>query len=92
MTGSAVTLLTPYPVKSLADEAPESVQTSLRGFDGDRLWAVRDIDGKLGSGKCTRRFRRMPGLLELSAAYEDGLVVDVVTPGTVRIHDTVRAR
>jgi len=30
---------------------------------------VRDVDGKLGSGKSTRRSRRMPGLLALTAGY-----------------------
>lgn len=34
---------------------------------GDRCWAVYTADGKLGSGKNTRRFRRVPGLLDLSA-------------------------
>jgi uncharacterized protein YcbX len=38
-----------------------------RGLVGDRLWAVRDPDGKLGSGKSTRRFRRMPGLFGFRA-------------------------
>jgi hypothetical protein len=38
-----------------------------RGLAGDRLWAVRDPDGKFGSGKNTRRFRRMPGLFDLRA-------------------------
>ena len=42
----------------------------LRGLHGDRLWSVRDPDGKLGSGKSSRRFRRMDGLLELTAAYD----------------------
>jgi uncharacterized protein YcbX len=40
---------------------------SARGLVGDRLWAVRDEDGKLGSGKNTRRFRRMRGLFQLRA-------------------------
>jgi uncharacterized protein YcbX len=38
-----------------------------RGLTGDRLWAVRDPDGKFGSGKSTRRFRRMPGLFGFRA-------------------------
>src|SRR4051812_39958664 len=38
-----------------------------RGLAGDRLWAVRDPNGKFGSGKNTRRFRRMPGLFDLRA-------------------------
>lgn len=80
-----VALLTRYPVKSLVGEDLESVQVSLRGLDGDRLWAVRDVDGKLGSGKNTRRFRRMPGLLELSAGYDDGPVPTVRFPDGKRL-------
>jgi uncharacterized protein YcbX len=38
-----------------------------RGLAGDRLWAVRAADGKFGSGKNTRRFRRMPGLFRFRA-------------------------
>ena len=80
-----VTHLTRYPVKSLVGEELESVQVSLRGLDGDRQWAVRDVDGKLGSGKSTRRFRRMPGLLELSAGYDDGPVPTVCFPDGKRL-------
>jgi uncharacterized protein len=58
-----------YPVKSLVGEALESAAVDTRGVEGDRLWAVRDADGKLGSGKSSRRFRRMPGLLDLTARY-----------------------
>jgi len=62
--------LSRYPVKSLGGERLDRVELDLRGVVGDRLWSVRDLDGKLGSGKSTRRFRRMPGLLELSASYD----------------------
>jgi len=41
-----------------------------RGLLGDRLWAVRDDDGKLGSGKDSTRFRRMAGLLGVAARYD----------------------
>jgi uncharacterized protein len=59
-----------YPVKSLVGEGHlESAVIDNRGIAGDRLWAVRDVDGKFGSGKSTRRFRRMPGLLALAARY-----------------------
>lgn len=54
-----------YPVKSLLGESLDAVDVETRGLDGDRLWAVRDPDGKLGSGKNSHRFRRMPGLLDL---------------------------
>jgi uncharacterized protein YcbX len=56
-----------YPVKSLLGEVVEATRADSRGLAGDRLWAVRDTDGKLGSGKNTRRFRRMPGLFDLRA-------------------------
>lgn len=46
-----------------------------RGLAGDRLWAVRDPDGKFGSGKNTRRFRRMPGLFQLRAYAADPVPV-----------------
>ncbi|MBA3841757.1 MAG: MOSC domain-containing protein [Actinobacteria bacterium] len=58
-----------YPVKSLVGERVAAVEIDARGVVGDRLWSVRDEDGKFGSGKSTRRFRRMDGLLELSATY-----------------------
>ncbi|GGQ43278.1 hypothetical protein GCM10010166_09520 [Couchioplanes caeruleus subsp. azureus] len=48
-------------------EVVPDVRVDRRGVVGDRLWAVRDPDGKLGSGKNTRRFRRMPGLLGFQA-------------------------
>ena len=56
-----------YPVKSLLGESVPSAGVGARGVAGDRGWAVRDPDGKLGSGKNTRRFRRMPGLFRLRA-------------------------
>ncbi|MGH3729727.1 MAG: MOSC domain-containing protein [Micromonosporaceae bacterium] len=54
-----------YPIKSLLGESVQTATIERRGLAGDRLWAVRDHDGKLGSGKDSRRFRRMPGLLSL---------------------------
>ncbi|MGW6915987.1 MOSC domain-containing protein [Kitasatospora sp. NPDC054939] len=56
-----------YPVKSTGGEQLDSVEVEVRGLAGDRLYAVRDSAGKLGSGKNTRRFRRMDGLLRLSS-------------------------
>jgi uncharacterized protein YcbX len=56
-----------YPVKSLLGEVLPAAAAGDRGLRGDRLWAVRDPDGKFGSGKNTRRFRRMPGLFTLRA-------------------------
>jgi uncharacterized protein YcbX len=56
-----------FPVKSMRGEVVPTADVGVRGLAGDRLWAVRDPDGKLGSGKNTRRFRRMPGLFALRA-------------------------
>ncbi|MER5781761.1 hypothetical protein ABT104_08560 [Streptomyces mobaraensis] len=39
---------------------------------GDRLYAVRDAEARFGSGKNTRRFRRLPGLLRLRSRHPDG--------------------
>jgi uncharacterized protein len=58
-----------YPVKSLGGERVVASLASPRGLLGDRLWAVHDAEGKLGSGKNSLRFRRMPGLLGLTARY-----------------------
>jgi uncharacterized protein YcbX len=56
-----------FPVKSMLGEVVPAATIGARGLTGDRLWAVRDADGKFGSGKNTRRFRRVPGLFRLRA-------------------------
>ena len=56
-----------YPVKSLLGEQLEEVRVEERGVVGDRLYAVTDRNGKIGSGKTTRRFRRLDGLFDLRA-------------------------
>ncbi|KZB83031.1 MOSC domain-containing protein [Amycolatopsis regifaucium] len=61
-----------YPIKSTGGELLDHVAVESRGLAGDRLWAVRDAAGKFGSGKNTRRFRRMPGLLRLGSRYPNG--------------------
>jgi uncharacterized protein YcbX len=68
-----------HPVKSLGGERLDSCPVDARGLRRDRWWALRDPDGKLGSGKSTRRFRAMPGLLELSARL-NGERADIVWP------------
>ncbi len=64
---AAVLELWRYPVKSLLGEVLDKVTLEQRGVAGDRLYAVTDRNGKLGSGKTSTRFRRMDGLFELSA-------------------------
>lgn len=77
--GQVVTLHR-YPVKSMAGEDLESLELDSRGVVGDRTWAVRTPDGGLGSGKTTRRFRRVDGLLDLRARYDGGPVPRVDLP------------
>jgi MOSC domain-containing protein len=69
-----------FPVKSMRGEKLTQAPVDVRGILGDRLYAVRDPDGKLGSGKNTRRFRRMDGLLDFRARYEDGLTPVITLP------------
>lgn len=65
-----------YPVKSMLGERLESLQCEPRGIAGDRLYAIRDAAGKFGSGKNTRRFRKIDGLFEFQASYRgDGVRV-----------------
>ena len=100
MSGTTVGRLTDlrrYPVKSLVGEALERVEVDARGLRGDRLWCVRDPDGKLGSGKSSRRFRAMDGLLSLRARYDgDVPVIDLPDGRAVRgddagVHDALSA-
>jgi len=44
-----------------------------RGVTGDRLFALRDRNGKLGSGKNTQRFHKIDGLFGFQAGYRDGV-------------------
>jgi uncharacterized protein len=59
-----------YPVKSMRGEECSRLEIDARGVAGDRLFAVRDADGKFGSGKTTRRFRKIDGLFGFQAAYD----------------------
>ncbi|AFT72597.1 putative Fe-S protein [Alloalcanivorax dieselolei B5] len=58
-----------YPVKSMLGERCEALRMEARGVEGDRLFAVRDSKEKFGSGKSTRRFRKIEGLFRLQASY-----------------------
>ena len=80
-----------YPVKSLVGEVLDRVEVDERGVRGDRVWALRDPDGKLGSGKSTRRFRRIDGLLALVARYDGDAPVIELPDGTVLRGDGLEA-
>lgn len=68
-----------YPVKSLAGERVDRANVTTRGLEHDRAWAVYTAAGGIGSGKTTRRFRRVDGLLQWSARIS-GDVPDVTAP------------
>lgn len=71
-----------YPVKSLLGEQVPQLDVDVRGCAGDRVWSVRTVAGKIGSGKSTRRFAGIPGLLDLRAATRDRAVVITFPDGS----------
>jgi uncharacterized protein YcbX len=96
-TSGIVTALWRYPVKSMLGERCPSLTLNARGVDGDRLYAVVDANGKLGSGKSTRRFARIDGLFRFRSVY-DGDVPVIAFPDGRRlrgddagIHDALTA-
>lgn len=58
----SVSMVARYPVKSMLGEQLDHAEVRPRGLAGDREWAVY-ADGGIGSGKSSRRFRRVEGLL-----------------------------
>ncbi|HXC40134.1 MAG TPA: MOSC domain-containing protein [Burkholderiales bacterium] len=84
----AVAALWRYPVKSMQGEPCRSLKVDSRGVEGDRVYAVRCADGKLGSGKDTQRFRFLDGLLACGAAYDDDVpVIRLPDGGRMRADD-----
>jgi uncharacterized protein YcbX len=60
----------------MGGESLDSVQVEARGVLGDRQYAVVDGDGKLASGKHSRRFRRRDPVFEYaSRTTPDGVMV-----------------
>ena len=60
-----------YPVKSTAGETLEVAEVDGRGLAHDRAWALYTDDGRLGSGKTSRRFRKVDGLLDWRSSMPD---------------------
>jgi len=60
-----------YPVKAMGGESLESVEVEPRGLAGDRWYAVVDADGRLATGKHSRRFRRRDEVFEFSSGTTD---------------------
>lgn len=77
-----------YPVKSFRGEQLEEVSLDTRGVVGDRAFAVCDANGKLGSGKTTRRFRLMRDLFDFSAETDrDAVLVHASGGASFRVGD-----
>ena len=74
MTPGVVGNLYHFPVKSLLGEECDLIKVNQRGAENDRLYAIVDVNGKFGSHKSTRRFRKMSGLFDLKAEVRDGTV------------------
>ena len=70
-----------YPVKSLTGEACDELTLDERGVIGDRLWALVDPDGGIASGKTTRRFRKVLGLMAHRAVLNGGRPTVILADG-----------
>lgn len=96
MSPGHVVALWRYPVKSMLGEQCDAVEIDNRGVVGDRVFAVRDPEGKLGSGKNTRRFRSIDGLFgfrargegDVEIAFPDGRRMKAGDPA---IHEALSA-
>ncbi|WP_264740639.1 MOSC domain-containing protein [Cytobacillus firmus] len=71
-----------FPVKSILGESLSSALVDNRGILGDRLWAIKNENGKFGSGKTTRRFQQMEGLFNYKARYECDTPILTMPDGT----------
>lgn len=76
-----------YPIKSMGGELVGSAMVDERGLVGDRLWAVYAADGKLASGKHSRRFRRLDPVFGLSARTARGATAPSYVLPTGRVVD-----
>jgi uncharacterized protein YcbX len=85
-------LLHRFPVTSMLGEQVAVLDGDERGCVGDRSWSVVTAAGKIGSGKSTRRFAAVPGLLAVRAAERDGVVLVTFPDGTTcPVHDAEAA-
>lgn len=81
-------MLRRYPVKSMGGEALSHAEFDERGVRGDRWYAVADEQGRLASGKDTRRFRRRDAVFDYTAATTPAGEVHVTGPnGDWRVGD-----
>lgn len=74
-----------YPVKSTAGQALQAAVVTGGGLQHDRRWAAYTDDGGIASGKRTRRFRPVIGLMDWTSSIEDdGEVPELVSPDGLR--------
>ncbi len=60
-----------YPVKSTSGQSLRSAEVTQEGLRNDRRWAAYTRDGGIASGKRTRRFRPVAGLMNWASTAED---------------------
>lgn len=78
-----------YPIKSLAGEAQHTLDIDQRGAVHDRRWALVRDDGGIASGKTTRRFRKVPGLMRHRGSIgPDGVPVLTLADGRTARFDS----
>ncbi|NBU17500.1 MAG: Fe-S oxidoreductase, partial [Actinobacteria bacterium] len=70
-----------YPVKSMVGGTVESAELSVLGIVGDRHWAVRSLE--IGG---IRGAKRIGDLMKFSAAYTDGIRVQITLPDGSTVH------
>ena len=88
MDAGSISDLYRYPIKSALGESCEQVTVDQRGFQFDRLFALSNTDGKFGSHKNTRRFRKINGLFDLRASVRAGVVwVSFPDGSELKAHD-----
>jgi uncharacterized protein YcbX len=81
LRAAQVVVLQRFPVKSMGGERLAQVDVGVTGLVGDREWAVYGADGKLASGKHSRRFRRMDPVFDLVARREGEATLVVLPHG-----------
>lgn len=74
-----------FPVKSTAGQALQTAAVTAEGLRHDRRWAAYTDDGGIASGKRTRRFRPVIGLMGWASRVEsDDDVPVLLSPDGVR--------
>jgi MOSC domain-containing protein len=80
-----------YPIKSLDGEQLDALTFDRRGVERDREWALVDAEGGIASGKRTRRFRKVPGLLRHAGRLNGGVPVIALEDGRTAPVDSEEA-